>query len=83
VKITEQTTMAQLQAYLTELGDPELAVTRARRSCMTGGRPEPHVYHAAAYFRAGQVFHGGGATVAEAIEEAFAGLRASLGRGHT
>jgi hypothetical protein len=79
MKITDQTTLAELEAYLRTIGEPELAVVRARRSCMAPGKPDPHAYHAVAYLPAGRVFHGGGNTIAEAIEDALAGLRAASG----
>jgi hypothetical protein len=44
MKITEQTTLAELQAYLKTLDEPELAVTRKRQSCMGHGKPCAHAY---------------------------------------
>jgi hypothetical protein len=79
MKITEQTTLAELQAYLGTVDGPELAVTRKRQSCMGHGKPCAHAYHAVAYFRAGKTHNGGGDTIASAIEDALGSLRSALG----
>ena len=79
MKITEQTTLAELQAYLGTVDGPELAVTRKRQSCMGHGKPCAHAYHAVAYFRAGKTHNGGGNTIAAAIEDALGSLRSALG----
>jgi hypothetical protein len=82
MKITEATTLAELQAYLATIGKPELTVARARVSCMAPHVPEPHAYHATVYLKrqlTPALWRGGGNTIAEAIEDALGSLRSAFG----
>jgi hypothetical protein len=72
MKITEQTTLAELQAYLETLGNPFLTVMKTHPNSQ-------HARHAIAYLPNVGSFNGGGNTEAEAIEDALAELRAAMG----
>jgi hypothetical protein len=64
MKITEQTTLAELQKYLKVCGDPFITL-------MSGHPHGSHPRHAIIHVPEVGTFHGGGATVAEALEAAF------------
>lgn len=68
MKITEQTTLAELQTYLKACGDPFVTL-------MMGHPHGAHPRHAIVHVPEVGTFHGGGATVAEALEAALTEFR--------
>lgn len=72
MKITEQTTLAELQAYLVTLGHPSVTVMRKHPRASHGYQANVYLTHVGA-------FNGDGNTHAEAIEDALGSLRSALG----
>jgi hypothetical protein len=72
MKITEATTLAELHAYLVELGNPLVTMMKTH----SGSR---YTRHAIMHLGGVGSFVGNGDTEAEALEAVFAGLRKSLG----
>jgi hypothetical protein len=72
MKITENTTLAELAAYFTTLGNPSLTLMRKHPRAS-------HGYQAVVYLTHAGSFNGDGGTYAEAIEDALGSLRSALG----
>ncbi len=73
MKITEQTTFAELAAYLEELGNPFITMMPAA----PGAR---HARYAIAYVSGVGTYHGAGATEAEALNDALQVLADAITR---
>jgi hypothetical protein len=72
MKITEQTTLGELRAYLATLGNPSVTVMRKHPRASHGYQANVYLTHVGA-------FNGDGNTHAEAIEDALGSLRSALG----
>jgi len=68
IKVTEQTTLAELAAALVELGNPFVTIMRSHPG-------DAHARHAIAYLAGVGSFPGSGATEAEALDAALTALR--------
>jgi hypothetical protein len=67
MKITEQTTLAELARYLETVGSPFVTLMKAHPN-------SSNLRHAIIYAAGQGTFHGGGETEAEALEDAFTSM---------
>lgn len=68
MKITGETTLAELARYLEATGNPFVTLMKAHPN-------SSNARHAIIYAAGQGTFHGGGATEAEALEDAFTSMR--------